>query len=147
MLYDGALVGDFNEDTNVDADDIDLLCRNLGSADSTFDLNGDQIVSVADHDFLIDQVLTVLRGDANLDGIFNSSDLVVAFQHAQYEDDTQNNSGWSAGDWNCDGDFTTSDLVVAFQSGSYVAASHVPSTDTKRQGSVNRSQVRARMRP
>ena len=90
----------------------------------------EKLISLADYEFLISQVLMVIPGDANLDGLFNSSDLVVAFQQAQYEDQIPNNSGWASGDWNCDGDFTTSDLVVAFQSGSYVAASQSKATES-----------------
>jgi hypothetical protein len=62
-------------------------------------------------------------GDANLDGIFNSSDLVQIFQRGQYEDGRTGNSGWAEGDWNCDGEFNSSDLVLAFQTGGYTAAS------------------------
>lgn len=58
-------------------------------------------------------------GDVNLDGEFNSSDLVKVFATAEYEDSIENNSTWEEGDWDLDGDFTTSDLVVAFQDGGY----------------------------
>ncbi len=58
-------------------------------------------------------------GDANRDGVFNSSDLVRAFQAGEYEDDVGDNSAWTEGDWDGDGDFTTSDLVFAFQRGTY----------------------------
>ncbi|MCA9211800.1 MAG: trypsin-like serine protease [Planctomycetales bacterium] len=58
-------------------------------------------------------------GDANLDGVFNSSDLVKLFQRGEFEDSIQGNSNWQDGDWDGDGDFTTRDLVLAFQYGSY----------------------------
>ena len=54
-------------------------------------------------------------GDANLDGVFDSSDLVAVFIVGQYEDNVPQNSSWATGDWNCDQEFTTSDLVAAFQ--------------------------------
>ena len=60
-------------------------------------------------------------GDSNLDGYFDSADLVQIFQRGEYEDDVPNNSIWEDGDWNGDGDFTTSDLTKAFQVGTYVA--------------------------
>ncbi len=60
-------------------------------------------------------------GVVQLDGEFNSVDLVDVFQAGQYEDGIAGNSIWSTGDWNGDGDFTTSDLVVAFQDGGYEA--------------------------
>ena len=59
-------------------------------------------------------------GDSNSDGQFDSSDLVVVFQAAEYEDEIDRNSTFSEGDWNGDGDFTTSDLVHAFQFGNYI---------------------------
>lgn len=118
----GNTVGDFNDDTLVDGDDIFLLCEALrnGTDDSAFDLNLDGTVSDADRDVLILDVLGSTYGDANLDGVFDSSDFVFVFQQGEYEDDLVGNSSWNAGDWNCDGEFTTQDLVVAFQFGGYI---------------------------
>ena len=62
-------------------------------------------------------------GDANGDGLFDSSDLVQVFQSAEYEDDVLGNSTFQEGDWNGDGDFDSSDLVVAMQRGDYQLAS------------------------
>jgi hypothetical protein len=61
-------------------------------------------------------------GDANGDGIFNSSDLVVVFAAGEYEDGVPRNSTWEEGDWNGDQEFNTTDLVLAFQAGTYVNA-------------------------
>lgn len=58
-------------------------------------------------------------GDANRDGVFNSSDLTAVFRSGEFEDDVASNSIWEEGDWNADGDFDTSDLVLAFQAGKY----------------------------
>jgi hypothetical protein len=76
-------------------------------------------------------------GDANLNGEFNSSDLVDVFQLGQYEDGVAANSGWAAGDWNGDREFDSSDFVTAFQAGGYeqgprgaVAASAIPEPGT-----------------
>ena len=60
-----------------------------------------------------------LAGDANLDGRFNSSDLVKVFQAGKYEDSIFQNASWEEGDWNGDGDFDSQDLVMAFQLGWY----------------------------
>ncbi|MCA9213001.1 MAG: hypothetical protein KDB27_08050, partial [Planctomycetales bacterium] len=60
-------------------------------------------------------------GDANNDGVFNSSDLVKIFQAGEYEDEIAENSTFEEGDWNGDGDFDSSDLVAAFQAGTYQA--------------------------
>ncbi len=61
-------------------------------------------------------------GDANRDGVFNSTDLILVFQAAEYEDGIEGNSTWAEGDWNHDGDFDTGDLVTAFQCGEYTSA-------------------------
>ncbi|MCA9149353.1 MAG: dockerin type I repeat-containing protein [Planctomycetales bacterium] len=61
----------------------------------------------------------IAYGDVNLDGHFNSSDLVRIFQAGEYEDDIVGNSTWRTGDWNGDGDFTTQDLVIAFANRGY----------------------------
>lgn len=59
-------------------------------------------------------------GDANRDGIFNSTDLILAFQVGEYEDRIAGNSVWADGDWNGDGEFDSGDIVFAFQSSFYV---------------------------
>ena len=61
-------------------------------------------------------------GDANRDGQFNSDDLVLVFQAAEYEDGIVGNSDWSEGDWDGDGEFGSKDLVLAFQFGAYEEA-------------------------
>ena len=61
-------------------------------------------------------------GDANLDGRFDSRDLISVFTANQYEDGVVGNSRWSTGDWDGDGEFSTSDLLVAFQAGWYSTA-------------------------
>lgn len=58
-------------------------------------------------------------GDVNDDGQFDSSDLVIVFQSAEYDDLFPMNSAWNEGDWNRDGDFNSSDLVFAFQADTY----------------------------
>ena len=75
-----------------------------------------------DLDALIEDVLQTSAGDANLDGLFNTADLVLVFQEGQYEDDVDGNSLWSQGDWNCDGEFDSSDLVDAFKTGQFELA-------------------------
>lgn len=74
-----ALAGDFDIDGDVDADDIDFYSGNLGlpatNALAQLDLDGDGLVTLADHDFhittlmQIDNVQTGTRiGDIDLDG-------------------------------------------------------------------------------
>ena len=117
-----AALPDFNQDGQLDAQDIDQLCAALGSDDPRFDLDDDGQVNREDVDFLVKQILGSTPGDANLNGIFNSEDFVIVFQAGEYEDGIVGNSGWAEGDWNCDGEFTSSDMVRAFVEGGYVAA-------------------------
>ena len=60
-----------------------------------------------------------LAGDSNLDGVFDSNDLVEVFQYGQYEASIGGNASWADGDWTGDGDFGSSDLVLAFAAGQY----------------------------
>ena len=61
----------------------------------------------------IKEVKQTWIGDANLDGAFNSSDLVTVFAAGGYEDTFAVDSGWSEGVWNGDGAFSASDLAAA----------------------------------
>ena len=121
--------GDLNGDGTVDIVDVELHCGALANGDSSYDLNSDGIANDADFLYLIRDVLHTDLGDSNLDGIFNSGDLVQVFIRGEYEDLLVGNSNWGDGDWNCDGEFGTTDLVVAFQAGSYVAAAVVSDHD------------------
>ena len=60
---------------------------------------------------------TLQLGDANLDGVFNSNDLVTVFQVGKYEQEVF--AGWTDGDWNRDRRFRSDDFVAAFQEGGY----------------------------
>ncbi len=67
----------------------------------------------------VHDVLGTWLGDSNLDGEFNSSDLVAIFQASEFEDAIVGNSSWVTGDWSGDGEFDSSDLVSAFQDGGF----------------------------
>lgn len=112
---------DVNRDGTIDDLDIDALAAAMNNNDEAHDLDFTQDGSIdqADRDYLIESVLNTVYGDSNLDGLFNSSDLVAVFQSGEYEDDIVGNSTWAEGDWDGDGDFTTSDLVFVFQKNSY----------------------------
>ncbi|MCA9150695.1 MAG: lamin tail domain-containing protein, partial [Planctomycetales bacterium] len=112
--------GDLNSDGQVTVADIDFFCGAYRNGNLSVDLDGSGTVDLADLQFLLTYGFGSTIGDANLDGIFNSSDLVQVFQFGEYEDAVANNSGWADGDWNCDGEFSTQDLVAAFQAGSFV---------------------------
>ena len=113
--------GDFDSDGVLSAADIDMLTQATLSAeyDPVFDLNRDGLVDAVDRDVWVVDVANTYFGDGNLDGEFNSSDLVLALQAAEYEDDIALNSTWATGDWDGDLDFTSGDLVKALQGGGY----------------------------
>lgn len=112
-----SLTGDFNLDGLLTASDIDLMCQEIRSGDgrAAFDVDQNGSVNVDDHLFLVEQLFQRQIGDANLDGVFDTADLVLIFQSAEYEDDQVGNSVWESGDWNCDGEFDSSDLVLSLQ--------------------------------
>ena len=58
-----------------------------------------------------------LFADTNLDGVFDSTDLVEVFKAGTYEQDVD--AGWEQGDWNGDRRFDSGDLIAAFQDGGY----------------------------
>jgi hypothetical protein len=66
--------------------------------------------------------LVAVFGDVNGDGRFDSSDLIQVYQAGEYEDAIFGNSTFEEGDWNDDGEFDSSDLVLAFKDGYYAAA-------------------------
>jgi predicted outer membrane repeat protein len=129
------------------ADQIDWFCRGLEESDLTFDFSGDGLVDLQDLRLLIEQQLGTSIGDANLDGVFNSSDLVIVFQAGQYEDGIPRNSRWSTGDWNCDREFNSSDMVMAFQAGGYVAAASPAAPPAVRVGDFRTLGAAARADP
>lgn len=125
-----AIAGDFNEDNLLDIEDLDLLALAVRemSTDIQFDINADATVDFGDIQVWISDFKQTYFGDANLDGEFNSADLVQVFAAGKYEATDRSPEGeitnpamWSTGDWNMDGEFTSSDLVLAFQDGGYEA--------------------------
>lgn len=121
-----AIDADFNDDGSVDAIDVDLLSAAIQTGDVDFDLTGDGRTTQDDLSFMIRQILGTNFGDANLDGIFDSSDLILVFTAGQYEDVIAGNSTWETGDWNGDGEFDSGDMIAAFGSGAFVSASKRP---------------------
>ena len=118
-----SVLGDFNSDGIINVTDINDLTRQSAKGLNLvwYDLTEDDLVNVADIERWIKSpdIFHSWIGDANLDGEFNTNDLVNVFQAGEYEDDEDLNSTWSTGDWNGDGDFGTSDLVLAFRDGGF----------------------------
>ena len=113
--------GDFNIDGLVDAADINLFTTSLlrGDAHAGFDLDDDGSVDLADRSVWVHELKKTWYGDANLDGEFNSGDLIITLAAGTFEADVD--AGWSSGDWNGDGKFTGADLIVALADGGYEA--------------------------
>lgn len=112
---------DFDGDGRCDATDIDAL-TNVVVAEThelMFDLNDDQLVDQADRTRWVKDLENSYFGDADLNGEFNTADLVAVFGAGKYEDSIPLNAGWAEGDWNGDRDFSSSDLVAAFDDGGY----------------------------
>ncbi len=124
---------DLNRDGVVDANDPDYLCARIDAEDLQFDLNQDGSLDESDLVFYIRTMLGTHRGDANLNGSFNTADLVQVLQTGEYEDGVPFNSGWADGDWNCDREFDTQDLVVALQDGGYEFAAQPATLPLSRQ--------------
>jgi hypothetical protein len=115
--------GDFDNDGQLTAADINALTAEIlaGGNDPKFDVNVDSAVDSTDRQVWVEQLKQTYFGDSNLDGEFNSQDLIEVLAAGQYEDDVAGNSGWAEGDWNGDADFTTTDFVDALAGGGYEA--------------------------
>ena len=112
---------DFDGSGSLDIADVEILTAAIaaGDMDAKFDVNGDGIVSAADQKFFVEDAskMNSYLGDGNLDGEFNTNDLVGFFQAGKFE--TGSAATFAQGDHNADGMFNTSDLVSMFQSGGF----------------------------
>jgi hypothetical protein len=122
-LYQAAIsdviVGDFNQSGVLDQPDIDDLTGQSagGTNDPAYDLNGDALVNTADVSVWVRDLFGSWIGDADLNGEFNSTDLVSVLAAGKYESNTA--SVWSEGDFNGDGRTDSGDLVAALADGGY----------------------------
>lgn len=113
------LSGDFDSSGALDVADINMLTGAVasGANDAAFDLTGDGIVDAADLTNWVVDLKNTWIGDANVDGEFNSGDLVSVFQKGKFEQDVD--ATWEEGDWSGDNRFSSTDFVVAFQDGGF----------------------------
>jgi hypothetical protein len=146
LVEGGTIPGDVNGDGTVDVADIDQLCQAIRNNTPGFDLTGDGQVNGEDMAYLVEDLIGTTYGDANLDGIFNSRDMLIVFQAGEYEDGIPDNSTWREGDWNCDGDFGTGDLLTAFRHGGYEAASR-PVASQSAAATLPNADIAAAMQP
>ncbi|MEM7625113.1 MAG: peptidoglycan-binding domain-containing protein [Planctomycetota bacterium] len=98
--------GDFNLDDDVNADDIDLLFKNLDGDTSVYNLAGSAgVVNGDDVDHLVNNILGTNYGDADLSGFVFQSDLNAVLLNWG---DT--NAGWATGSFDGDGAVGQADL-------------------------------------
>ena len=111
------LAGDYDGNGVLDADDLKLQADAMQSGDLNFDENGDSRVDIEDRTLWVKDYFGSWLGDSNLDGEFNSGDMVTVFVAGKYQ--LQTDAEWTEGDWTGDRRFDSGDLVAAFQDGGY----------------------------
>jgi hypothetical protein len=111
--------GDVDLDGQLTARDIDAIAGAIraGFTSIVYDLNHDNVVNINDHLQWVQNLKMTWFGDANLDGEFNSTDLVQVLAAGTYESDVS--SVWPTGDFNGDARTNSTDLVVALADGGY----------------------------
>ncbi|MCA9199454.1 MAG: CotH kinase family protein, partial [Planctomycetales bacterium] len=111
------ITGDLNHDGQISVLDIDRLCAAIrsGEDNQAFDFQADNRIDQNDLHVFIRDILKTRPGDVNLDGQFDSTDLVLVFQAGEYDDALVRNSSYATGDWNCDQEFDSADFVTVFQ--------------------------------
>ncbi len=111
--------GDFNGNGVLDAADIDQLtvASAAGTNNPKYDLNADSAVNETDVTIWAKDLKKTWIGDADVNGVFDSSDFVKVFTVGKYEQDQA--AAWTEGDWNGSGRFDSSDFVAAFVDGGY----------------------------
>ncbi len=124
LVIDGAAdrrSGDIDGNGLLDENDINAISQALrnGSASLEFDIDRDGRVHDNDRTAWVHDVRKTYFGDANLDGFFDTGDLVSVLAAGKYEDLIPLNAAWETGDWNGDGDFTSADLITALSDGGY----------------------------
>jgi streptogramin lyase len=119
IIFLTSVPGDFDGDGILTTADInDLTGQSASRLNPTaYDLNSDTLVNDVDVTVWVRDLFRSWIGDADLNGEFNSSDLVEVLASGTYEGDIL--STWSTGDFNGDGRTNSGDLVVALADGGY----------------------------
>lgn len=115
--YTGGVLGDYNGNGALDSGDLDLQSQAMQDQDLAFDENNDGVVDIADRQLWVNDYKNTWMGDADLNGVFDSSDFVLVFTAGKYEIDES--AGWAEGDWDGNMKFDSSDFVAAFGDGGY----------------------------
>ena len=103
--------GDFDNDDQLNATDIDLLYAAIGTATGTdeMDLNGDSLVDTQDVTELVENRIGTRFGDINLDGSVNLTDFNV--MAATFDSLGENaGNGWNRGNFDGDTDIDLTDF-------------------------------------
>ena len=103
--------GDFDNDDQLNATDIDLLYAAIGTASATdeMDLNGDSTVDSQDVTELVENRIGTRFGDIDLDGSVNLTDFNV--MAATFDSQGQNaGNGWNRGNFDGDTDIDLTDF-------------------------------------
>lgn len=111
-LVDVGLLGDFNFDTQLSSDDIELLCTaiNQGEGASEFDLTGDDMVNLQDLAFWVEDIRETFLGDTDLDSEVVFGDfLQLSNNYGLPIADGTNR--WDVGDFNCDREVEFGDFL------------------------------------
>ncbi len=111
--------GDFDNNGALEAADVNSLMAEILAGTNNVNFNLDENTNVNGDDLTVwvHDLKGTWFGDANLDGEFNSGDLVSVFSIGKYE--TGNAAGWDEGDWDASGMFDSGDFVKAFSDGGY----------------------------
>ena len=111
VSFSGGAFGDITGDGTVDVQDIHALqfAMNAGATDTSFDLNSDGAVNLADLQRLLEDGLGRRMGDMNLDGQVNGTDFTI-WRSGIFTDVVCGN--WSSADFNGDNVIDVSDFNI-----------------------------------
>jgi len=137
MVGSGGKPGDFDDDGDVDPDDVDILCDNMGGDLDPYDLDNDGDVDEDDLILHIEALLEydtdgdgtpdgqgTFRGDFNTDGAVDLADLVILRTNAGLT-----GIGYAGGNANCDDVVDLADLtILRGTSGSIVSSTPEPAS-------------------
>ena len=124
MMLMESPVGDFDANEVLDASDVEMLSTRIRGElaqtwllDEMFDISDDATVDEHDLAYWVHDVKQTWIGDGDLDGEFNSDDLIRALAANTYEQDVD--ATWLTGDFNASGRFDSLNLMDALDDGGY----------------------------